>query len=74
MCTWLYRRLSCQYVVELEISGSVFWLLPEPEAFALHHDCQHGDGVVGAGHRDQGPSDLHLLHKVPGSCCEHVLS
>lgn len=72
MCTWLYRCVSCQYIIEVKISGDVFGLLPEPETLALHHHCQKSDTVIHAGHRDQQTSVIHLLHKVSGGCGKHL--
>lgn len=72
MCTWLYRCVSCQNIIEVKIGGDVFGLLPEPEALPLHHHGQNRNGIIQAGHRDQQPSMIHLLHEVPGGCGEHV--
>lgn len=72
MCTWLYRRVSCQYIIEVKVSWSVSGLLPHPETSAFHHHCQKSNGVVEAGHWDQQTSVVHLLHEVVGGSGKHL--
>lgn len=59
-------------IIEIKISGKIFGLLPAPETPALHHHRQESNGVIQAGHWDQGPVIFHLLHKVSGSQSKHL--
>lgn len=66
------RLVSRQQIVQLEVSGDVLGLLPQPEPLALHHHRQHGDGVFEAGHGDEPSVGVHLLHEGPGGRGEHL--